>query len=225
MKKTTIPWRRISLHCPARAFGLVLAVALLSVAIGISLSSSLQPPTRIVAVAKATIEPGSPIVPNDLTTEALSTSPGRSTWPFLTPTMALQRFAAIPIHAGSIIEAQMTESSRVLRANREITIAISSLDVPPAVLQPGARVDLAATYGQGTGASTIAIATQLPVIGVVDNTTSATTDITLAVPALTVALAVAQAQQLGKLTVIDATHVHGDNQLLAYPPALGAQNG
>jgi len=166
------------------------------------------------------------LTPQDFTEESVTPPSTRGPWPFpatLLPPTTLR--AKIEITPGTVLEASMESNSSDRSSQREMTLAVPEDNVPPSALLPGARIDVAATYGVGTGASTVLVATQLPVVAVIDSTNSGNAEITVAIEHQITALALAQALQLAKITVINATGVRTDSAVLVYPPTPSASNG
>ncbi len=206
-----------------RLLALTLGLLIVAGVVAASLGKALSPPSRTVLVATSVVPAGNLLSANDFTQESVTPTSTKGSWPFPDSLLAISHVrATVEITPGTVLETSMETDSNRADSQREMTVAVPADNVPPSSLLPGARIDIAATYGSGTGASTILVGTGLPVISVIDSSTTGNAEITIAIGHQITALAIAQALQLAKITVINTTGTNTNNTNLSYPPSTSA---
>ncbi len=172
-----------------------------------------------VLVAKTAIPAGAQLNSNDLAIEQVP----KPTWDLqkslLTPTAKISRFrASVPIAPGQIITPALLSLRPPAPTMRELTIPVPTGSIDPNLVQPGSRVDVVATFTQSLPPTSATLGTQLLVASFQPGQNSAM--VTIDVPTIELAVAISQAIQVAKISLIGATGVVGDSVPATYPPVL-----
>ncbi len=210
--------RLVNLRVALGALILLSGVALLTHA----LSTRSLPKTTSVLVAAEPLHRGEILVAADLreTTVAFSSPAVAATQEV--PQHVLGRRLIVNVPADEVITRSMLSGATEKGPYRQAVISVSPSLLMGVTLVPGDRVDVLATYGSGASATTQAIATSLLVLQV--NATSSSLSstqsdtVTVALTSLLQGLAIAQAENVGKITLIPSTGLHPPRQLPIYPP-------
>jgi Flp pilus assembly protein CpaB len=215
---TTLKDRFINLRVAGGALILLAGVALLSH----SLSTRSLSKVTTVLVAAQPLHRGEVLVASDLraTTVQFSSSVVASVQ--AAPLHLLGRTLNENVAQDEIVTTQMLTRSTTSGPYRQAVISVAPSLLQGAPLTPGDRVDVLVTYGSGTSATTQAIATSLLVLSVdTSNASLGSTQsdtVTVALTSLLQGLAIAQGENVGKITLIPSTGLPAPKVLPIYPP-------
>ncbi len=179
-----------------------------------------QPPSTWVPVAKIAIPTGAALLPQDLELRKTVVATWLADVVPHNPDTLIGQVATTNITPGEIVENSMATRSRPSRPLPLVTIALPTSSVGAGLIQPGNRIDIIATYTGASGvASSQVLAVDLAIHAL--STNNGTYLITVGVAHVETALAIYQAEQIGKIAVIGATGVPGHTALRTYPPIGG----
>ncbi|KJE75976.1 SAF domain-containing protein [Ferrimicrobium acidiphilum] len=204
-----------------RFVGLVTMLALAVATLGASLVHEVQsPPTSWVPVAKIAIPAGAALLPQDLELRKTVLPSWLASSVTSNPTSLIGQIATSSIAPDEIIEGSMVSHVAPAAHLPLVTLTLSTSTVAAGLVQPGDRIDVIATYTAASGvASSEVLATDLRVTAL--SSSNGTYLITVGVDHVETALALYQAEQIGKIALIGATGVTGHTALRVYPP-IGA---
>ena len=186
------------------------------------LVASLLPGSKrqlVVLVATAPVPAGARLDPRSIAIEQVP-EPSWNLAKSLVPSAGrISRYrASVPIGAGQIITAAVVELRPLPPPMREMTIPVPAGTIDPTLVQPGCRVDVVATFSQALPATSATLGTHLLVASFEPGQTSDM--VTVDVPTLEMAVAMAQAIQVAKISLVGATGVTHDSASAAYPPVI-----
>ena len=201
-----------------RFIGLITMLAIAVATLGASLVHEAdRPPTAWVPVAKVAIPPGEALLPQDLELRKTVVPSWLGQHVTENPESLIGTIATVAIDPNEIIESTMVSHSAPTPPLPLVTVALTNTSIDPALIQAGDRVDVIATFtAPGGTATTEVLAPDVRVKSLV--TTDQTYLVTVSVTHLETALAIDQAEQVGKVAIVGATGVRGHDGLETYPP-------
>lgn len=161
-------------------------------------------------VASRSLAVGHRIVPGDLSTAAMElprTLADQET--FRSPRALLGAVVVGPVRAGELVQASDVVSTPGAPGMRSLSFSIDTSRAVDGTLQVGDTVDVIATFGSGSGASTVAVARGVRIVAVANAASSLTNDgssqvITLAVNSSDL-LGLVQAINSGQVVIVRST--------------------
>lgn len=204
-----------------RFVGLVTMLALAVATLGASLVHEEQSPqTSWVPVAKIAIPAGAAVLPQDLELRQAVVPSWLTRSVASNPTSLIGQIATSAISPDEIIEGSMVSRDSSHPKLPMATVSVPTSTVAAALVQPGDRIDVIATYTAPSGIATSEVlAADLRVTGLANGNGNYL--ITVGVEHIETALEIYQAEQTGKIAIIGATGVTGHTALRIYPP-IGA---
>lgn len=163
-------------------------------------------------VASHALMVGHRIVAGDLTTEPMDLPPSiAGSLAFRNPARLVGALLVGPVSAGELVQSGDVVADALAPQERELSFSLKASQAVDGTLQPGDRVDVLATYGNGTDATTLAVARNVPVVARTDASASLGTAgdqaevVTLALADSGETLAVAQAVNAGQVMLVRST--------------------
>jgi Flp pilus assembly protein CpaB len=180
--------------------------------------SANAPAVESVVVASASIRPGDALGPENLTTRDL-TLPGEVLATTYSNPSALEgTVARSHIEAGELLQrgsvVESTATQRAAAPSREVSLRIDSDRAVEGRMEPGDRIDVLATYGNGIDAVTLVVLTDAAVLSVSRSeggvASARAVVLTLALDSRADTVALAHAVDNADVTVVRTTTATGD---------------
>lgn len=121
------------------------------------------PPAQSYVVAARTIGPGERITEDHLTMQSADLGPQLRRSAFRSTDSVVGSVAAGPIAAGELVQAGAVAPEEDPAPERELTFPVAATWAAGGDLRPGDRIDVYATYGEGTGSQTRRVLTDVRV--------------------------------------------------------------
>ena len=134
-----------------------LLVALAALVAWVAASAAGRPPTTRYVVATGPIGPGQVIEADDLRLIVADLPPGVRATVFRDPTSVVGRVALGPLGAGELVAAGSLTDDPPPEGERELTFPVAPGWALGGTLQPGDRIDVFATYGDGVSSQTLRV--------------------------------------------------------------------
>jgi Flp pilus assembly protein CpaB len=179
--------------------------------VGAFATSSLSSAHRVgYVVAARLLVPGERLVPADLALVPMQLSPALSDRLAFRSVAELSGAVVVaPLRPGELVQASDVVAGPPGGADRELSFPIPVARALNGELSPGDRVDVLATYGTGSGATTVLVASAVRVVALAaapGALSSGDTDVvTLAVGSAAEALAIAEAADAGTVLLVRST--------------------
>jgi Flp pilus assembly protein CpaB len=163
----------------------------------------------VVATHALTI--GQHLTAGDLSTEEMSLPRTTSPLAFTSPEQLLRSVVVAPLRSGEIVQASDVAKGSAVSSPRQLSFSIDPSRAVDGSLQIGDRVDLLATFGSGSSATTTIVASNLQVLGKHDDSgalapaSGATEVLTVGIDPPNDPLTVVQAVNTGQLVVVRTT--------------------
>lgn len=124
-------------------------------------------------VASHALVVGHRITAADLATEPMDLPPSiADNLAFRHPSRLVGALLVGPVAAGELIQSGDVVADALAAQQRELSFPVKASQAVDGTLRAGDRVDVLATYGSGTDATTLAVARDVPVVAIADSSAS-----------------------------------------------------